>query len=342
MELEDLMNESIEIMEGEFYAKPFEFSYSSLNKLLWNPAVFYQLYVLGNKEEKLDSHLVHGKLIHGLLLEPDKFNEQFIVSPDNLPTGNLKTVIDRVYYHHVELAKSGDERTMLPEFMDAIIDILKDMNYHQSLKTDQQRLDKVLTSESENYWNFLRAKGKKTLIDQQSYDFCNNAVELIKTDKSICKLIGCNPSEFDNVEVLNELSLRCKMNGKAFGLKGIIDNLVIDHDKKIVYINDVKTTSKELKDFPESVEFYNYWLQAAIYVSLVITNYPGLVDQGYDVKFNFVVIDKNYLVYPFEVKESTLHLWLNKLEESLNQAEWHYINKRYDLPYDFALGRVSL
>jgi hypothetical protein len=207
MELEDLMNESIEIMEDEFYKKPFQFSYSSLNKLMWSPAVFYQLYVLGNKEEKLDAHLVHGKLIHGLLLEPEKFNEQFIVSPDNLPTGNPKIVIDRVFFHHQELVKNGDERTQLHEFSNAILDIMRDMNYHQNLKTDQQRLDKILTADCENYWNFLKSKGNKTLIDQQSYEFCLNAVELIKTDKSICKLIGCNPSEFDNVEVLNELPL---------------------------------------------------------------------------------------------------------------------------------------
>jgi hypothetical protein len=342
MELEDLMQESIKIMEGDFYSRPFEFSYSSLNKLLWNPAVFYQLYVLRNKEEKLDAHLVHGKLIHGLLLEPEKFNEQFIVSPDTLPTGNIRIVVDRVFAHYQELVKNGDTREMLEDFEGAILDVMKDMNYHQTLKTDHQRLDKAITAETRNYWAFLKAKGNKTLIDKEARDFCYNAVELIKSDKSICKLIGCNLSEFDNIEVFNELSLNCKVNEKPFGLKGIIDNLVIDHDKKIVYINDVKTTSKELKDFPESVDFYNYWLQAAIYISLVVTNYPGLIDQGYNVKFNFVVIDKNYLVYPFEVKDSTLHIWLDKLQESLKQAEWHYINKRYDLPYNFALGNVSL
>lgn len=342
MELEDLMNESIEIMEGQFYTKPFEFSYSSLNKLLWNPVVFYQLYVLGNKEERVDAHLVHGKLIHGLLLEPEKFNDQFIVSLDNLPTGNTRTVIDRVYAHHVELAKNGDQRENLGDYQNAILDVLVDMNLHQSLKTDAQRLDKIFTLEAINYWNFLKAKGNKTLIDQASYDFCNNAVELIKTDKAICKLIGCNPSEFDNIEVLNELHLSCKINEKPFGLKGIVDNLVIDHDKKILYINDVKTTSKDLKDFPESVEYYNYGLQAAIYTSLVVTKYSHLIDQEYDLKFNFVVIDKNYSVYPFEVSQQTLNLWLTKLEESLSKAEWHYINKRYDLPYEFAIGKVRL
>jgi hypothetical protein len=342
MELEDLMQESIKIMENDFYGKKFYFSYSSLNKLMWNPQSFYQTYVLGNREERTDAHLVNGKIIHGLLLEPEKFDDNFIISPDNLPTGNTRTVVDRVYAHHVELAKNGDERTNLVEFTDAIIDILKDMNLHQSLKTDQQRIDKIFTPEAVSYWNFLRSKGSKTLIDKETYDFCNTGVNLIKLNKRVCKLLGCNLNEFDNLEVYNELPLTCEINGKPFGLKGIIDNIVIDHDQKILYINDVKTSSKELKDFPESVDFYNYWLQSSIYVSMVITNFGQYISQGYNLKFNFIVIDKNYQVYPFEVSDNTLTSWVGRLETVLNKAEWHYINKEYDLPYDFAVGKITL
>ena len=64
MELTDLMNESIKMMENDFYTKKFYFSYSSLNKLMWNPQAFYQAYVLGNREEKVESYLVNGKIIH--------------------------------------------------------------------------------------------------------------------------------------------------------------------------------------------------------------------------------------------------------------------------------------
>ena len=69
---------------------------------------------------------------------------------------------------------------------------MKDMNYHQSLKTDQQRLDKILTNEMAGYWNFLRTKGNKTLIDQESLIFCKTAVDIIKLNPEICNLIGCN------------------------------------------------------------------------------------------------------------------------------------------------------
>ena len=177
MELEDIMNESIEKLEDDFYSKKFNFSYSSLNKLMWNPVIFHSIYVLGIKEEKQDAHLVQGKIIHNLLLEPEKFNDQFIISQDNLPTGNPKTVIDRVFSHHQELAKSGDSRIELGDFGNAILDVMKDMNYHQSLKTDNQRLDKIITAETRNSWAFLKSKGNKTLIDQASYDFCLTAVE---------------------------------------------------------------------------------------------------------------------------------------------------------------------
>ena len=343
MELENLMEESIKVMQDDFYSKKFYFSYSSLSKLLWNPIVFHQLYVMGIKEEKVDQHLIQGKVIHALLLEEEKFNDQFIVSPSKLPGDSIKTVVDRIYAHHVELAENGDQRTNLEEFDQAILDVMVDMNYHQSLKTDQQRLDKIITSEATNYWAFLKTKGNKTLIDQDTLDFCKSAVELIKKDKHLCKLIGCNVSEFDNIEVYNEIFLQAESTDKPFGIKGIIDNLVINHDEKTIYINDVKTTSKDLKDFPETVEFYSYWLQAIIYCSLVANQFKDRIElEGYQFKFHFVVIDRMFQTYSFPVSDSTLTVWLNRLNESLKKAEWHYVNKSYDLPYDFATGSVTL
>lgn len=342
MGLEEIMEESIEIMENDFYAKPFNFSYSSLNKLVWNPQAFYQMYVLGNREEKTESYLVNGKIIHALLLEPDKFNEQFIISPGKLPTDSLRSVVDRVFYHAQELQANGDQRTEFVDFSDAVLDVLKDINLHQSLKTDQQRIDKVYTAEAISYWDFLKSKGSKTLIDQETYDFCKTGVDLIKMNPQICNLIGCNLTEFSNKEVFNELPVDCTINGKPFGLKGIVDNIVIDHDRKEICVNDIKTTSKDLKDFPESIEFYNYWMQAAIYSTIIAIKFINLIDKGYQLKFHFVVIDKAYQVYAFPVSQNTLNSWFTRLTDSLNKAEWHYINKSYDLPYDFALGNVIL
>lgn len=345
MELEELMQESVQALENDFYNKKFYFSYSSLNKLLWSPQVFYQMYVLGNKEEKMDAHLVQGKVIHCLLLEPEHFDDVFLVSPANLPTGNIRTVVDRVYYQYFTNQASYDSlgAANLSDFQDEILDAMKEIGYHQSLKTDQQRLDKVISTEANNYFQFLKQKGSKTLIDQETHEFCKSAVDIIKTDNNICSLIGCNITAFDNKEVFNEQPMQVEWTKMGVGLKGIIDNIVIDHDKKVIYINDIKTTSKDLKDFTESIEYYSYWLQAVMYFAMAGMQYKELIeDKGYGIRFHFVVIDRTFQTYAFPVSENTMVNWLERFEKSMEKAKWHLTNKSFFLPYDFATGSVTL
>ena len=340
--LDNLIKEAIAHLENEFYSKKMVFSYSSLKQLMWNPAIFYQLYVLGNKEERIESNLVQGKLIHCLLLEEENFDKLFFISPDTLPTGNTKSVIDRVFKHYKELSANGDQRVYLKEYENAVLDILKDMNLHQSLKTDEQRIDKIITFETIQYWEFLKQKQGKTLISNDDYTYCKNAVDLIKQDKKICDLIGCSATEFDNLEIFNEIELSMDAVGYSFSVKGILDNVVIDHDKKQIRVNDIKTTSKDLDSFPEVVEFYSYWLQAVIYMCLVGVKYTRLIDAGYTVDFRFIVIDKTFLVYPFRVSEHTMKTWFDRMNQVFTKANWHYINRDYTLPYDFAKGDVIL
>jgi hypothetical protein len=262
--------------------------------------------------------------------------------PDNLPKDNVKIVIDRVFSHYSELARNGDTRTELEEFQGALLDVMRDINYHQSLKTDAQRIDKIITDDTKSYWKFLKLKADKTLVDEPTYKYCYDAVEIVKTNSKICKLIGCNISDFDNVKVINELEASIDFSSKSYGLKGIIDNIVINHDEKIIYINDIKTTSKELKDFSESIEYYSYWLQAIMYMIMADFLFRDLIDQGYNVKFHFVVIDKAFQTYAFPVSENTLNSWLDRFNEVIEKAEWHYKNKNYELPYDFANDLVIL
>jgi hypothetical protein len=342
MELDDILQESIKIHEEEFYSKKMYYSYSSLNKLMWNPQAYYQSYVLNIKEEKLDGHLVNGKLIHLLLLEPEKFDEVFIMSPISLPGDSIKKVVHRVYEHHVELYQNGDARENLEDFTDAIIDILKDINLYQSLKTDQQRIEKILTPEAFNYWNYLKMKKDKTIIDDETFKFCLSAVDIIKTHNNIIELLGLNVTDFDNKQVFNELPFQIDLPNKTYGFRGIIDNMVVDHTNRTIFINDIKTTSKELKNFSESVEFYSYWMQAIIYNIAVTLKYGSYLEQGYTLKFHFIVIDKMFQTYAFPVSETTLNYWLDRFEKVLQQAEWHYNNKDYSLPYEFATSSVIL
>jgi hypothetical protein len=322
---------------AEFYSKPFNLSYSGLNKLLYSPSLFYRHYILQQREDKLESYLIDGKVIHCLLLDNGSFDTQFMLSPSTLPTGNTKLVVDRVFARHEKDSGKG-----LFSYKDEIIAILKEINLHQALKTDVQRVEKIINEQTHSYWEFLQIRGSKDIIDDETLARCNEAVAILRLNPQVCELLGLLTNEMQDVEIFNEIFLTAETD-KSFGLKGFVDNIKLDRDKKIIFINDLKTTGKTISDFQETIEFYNYWAQAAIYYRLVCYLYNQLLeDPSWKVVFNFIVIDKYNQVYPFEVSQATMNAWLIKLESNLNEAEWHYTNRNYTLPYQFATGKVIL
>jgi hypothetical protein len=335
VQVQDLVN--------KFYSKPFYLSYSGLNKLLFSPSLFYRHYVLQEREDKVESYLIDGKVIHCLLLDDGSFDEQFILMPATLPTGNTRTVVDRVYaQHHAPALAKGIERAgILDIYKQEIVDILKEIKLHQSLKTDDQRVNKIINDETKSYWEFLKIRGDKTLIDSETLARCNEAVTALRENSKVCTLLGLLVNEMQNVNIYNETLLFVETN-KAFGLKGVVDNVVVDHDGKRIFVNDLKTTGKTISDFKETIEFYNYWAQAAIYERLIRYRFNDILTPDWKIVFSFIVVDKYNQVYDFQVSSETMLQWQLKLETKLNEAEWHYNNRNYTLPYQFANGVVIL
>lgn len=331
-------------LEAEFYSKKLNLSYSGLSKMMYSPSLYYRHYVLQQREEKLDTYLIDGKLIHCLLLDDGSFDKEFILSPATLPTGNTKLVIDKVFVNSEERRKTEDPYRDLSSYAEEALQVLKEINLHQSLKTDQQRLDKIITEESKNYFNFLKIKGDKNLIDTETLQRCNEAVDAVRGDTTASNLLGLVKHEMDNIDIFNEIPMEAELDGHPFSIKGIIDNIKVDYVAKTVYINDLKTTGKTISDFEETIEFYNYWIQAAIYQRLVRDNFKDLMrsEPDWKIVFHFIVIDKYNQIYSFEVSTITMMNWDSQLETKFIEFKWHYTEKSYKLPYRFAISPVIL
>lgn len=323
-------------LEEEFYSKPFSFSYSSLSKLLYSPKLFYSHYVLQQKEEKLDSHLIEGKVVHCLLLDDDKFAEQFVVSPLSLPSDNPKIVVDRVF-KHAQQTNSLDQD--LESFEQVILDILKEINLHQSLKTDEQRIEKLVTDQTVNYFNFLKEKGIKDVIDTEMYNRCLESVQILKQNQEVVRVLDIYGNS--GATAYSEYPIQINLPEYPFGLKGILDKALVHEENKTIVINDLKTTGKTVAEFAETVDYYNYWLQAAIYKKLAVTRFNA--DASWKIEFNFIVIDKYKQTYVFSVSDETMNKWyLTGLSNTLAKAKYHYDKRDYSLPYDMAVTKVVL
>lgn len=332
----------------QFYSKYFFFSYSSLNKLTNSALLFYNWYILKDRKDAYENHLVEGKVIHCLLLDKKMFDDNFVVMPGTIPGASNKKIAEAIY----KLWKEEQPALGLPGFKDQILKWLVDNNLHQSLTNDKdlskpdsktgdvKRLEKVLTNETIEYFDYLKSSGNKNVIDKVTLERCEEAVAILKENKKVTELLMLGTHDFELLEVYNEKPLACQMQGYPFGLQGIVDNYVINHANKQVFINDLKTTGKSLNEFRDSLNYYKYWMQAAIYERLVKSHHPETHD--YEYKFHFVVIDKYNQVYPFPVNDETMLDWQSQLDETLNIAKYHYITKDYTLPYEFATGQVTL
>ena len=164
-----MYNEHLE----KFYEQDFKFSYSGINKLLFSPIVFYNHYILKEREDSVDAHLVAGRAIHCLLLENETFKDQFMVTPSKLPTGKGKAVVDICFRAYSE---QSDDQLVLSDFEQVILDALVSIDLYQSLKTDEQRVAKIVNDLNKKYFNYLKRKDGKTLIAQDMYDNCERTV----------------------------------------------------------------------------------------------------------------------------------------------------------------------
>ena len=186
-------------------------------------------------------------------------------------------------------------------------------------------------------------KGTRDIIDQATLDKCSEAVEILKSNPKIRELLGLDlVDDGKNIGIYNEIALDKEYDHTSVGIKGILDNMVVNVAEKKVTINDLKTSNKSIADFPESVDYWKYWLQAAIYVELAKEFLKDVVDDSWTFQFNFIVIDKYNQVYPYKVSHSTMSEWQEELGTCLNQARWHYENREYALPYAFIHHEIEL
>jgi hypothetical protein len=274
-----------------------------------------------------------------VLLQPDKLHDEFSIVPNKIPSDNvrkiLKTLSNRFYDPNAFIK--------LKDLDNEIIKVLEENNLYQSFKDDLKKLSKIQTKENEEYYKFLCENQKKDIIDNDMLIKATERVKQIKSNKNVMSLLEDNVTDFelDPLEAYNEKYLECELNDYVFGLKGYIDRYIIDHESKEITIIDFKTTSKGLDKFAETVDYYNYWIQAVIYITLVIKSSKKDIT-SYKINFNFVVVDNYDQVYVFDVSNNTLQNWYQGFTKTLEEANYHYIKRDYSLPYEFANNNIIL
>jgi len=350
-EFEDYMME--QFLENKFY-----FSYSSLQKLMNDPRDFYKKYILKEWDDEDTKVLKQGKLFHCFVLEPENFDDKFIIMSGKMPSPGPKSVVDMVFERQIKHKITENEDLIgtffLENFEPQILEALIEVDLYQNLTDakrkdaqgrmltgDEKRLEKILTVECKKYFSLLQEGEKKTIVDMDMVTVAKQKANVMLQNKQVMDWLNPDTSKIDS---RTEFEHKTDINGFIFGLKGIIDLIHIDSVNEKITIVDFKTTSKTIKDWGEGFDEskYLYWLQPIVYKELILSLVPEKSKHVWKLEVYYPVIDKNNLVYIFPDKGESLRKWEVQAKEVLEKAKWHMETQSFDLSYEYAKGLVSL
>ena len=331
-------------IEEKFFSEKFIMSYSGLNKLIFSPDAFYRHYVLKQRDDVETQSMIEGSLLHCLLLQPENFDKYYILTHEDTPSPSQMGLFAYLFeFYKSEINDGGEVREDLAEYSSEILKYLEEINLYQSLKNDVGRLSKVLNETNEAYWEYLKKAEGRKVIDHSLYNHITEAVEKIKSNPAVMDCLGFFADPLNGIKKMQEIELVNLEVPYSFGIRGIIDSVVFDPDKKEIRINDLKSTTKNLSSFTDSIDFYNYWIQASIYVSLVKYHFLNKPEyNGWNITYRFVVVDKYCQAGIIKVSDETIEKWEQETKKLLEKADYHFIKQDFKLPYEFLINNNEL
>jgi hypothetical protein len=197
-----------------------------------------------------------------------------VVDKTNTPD-KIRDIVNEVYANVKPEANPFDldAPQSINEFITygpAIISACDKLTYGATWK-EETRLNKVL-SQGGSYFSLLAEAeaNEQFVITQTQEDKLDSCLAGLNRDKVGQGMIYMVSEEYTNgkpngVEYLNEQEVVWQEDGLSFPLKGKIDRLRIDHNTGEFTVIDLKTTGKQLAEFPKSFEQYHYARQMAAY-----------------------------------------------------------------------------
>ena len=271
--------------------------------------------------------------MHAAILQPDDFE---ISDYQNKPAGKLGFFVEKVY----ENRKSG------MKIVDSIEKASIDANYYAG-KLTKKILRNAMKLGLDYYLRlsngeFNPENGKeKFVLSKKLYDSAHACINSINRNGAIQRILSQNL--FEPKEFYNEIALFSDIEvvfpdgvSTIIRFKGKLDSVVWDPEKKILYLNDIKTTSKELSYFMGYIyndvpydgvfEHRSYYTQLYIYSVLLQMYFQKILGiDDYTLYTNIFAVETTgeYRSESFRINNSYIELGKKEFKELMVRLAWH-------------------
>jgi hypothetical protein len=266
-------------------------SSSSLKDFSTDRKKYHKKYILNEVIEDEDSKAATmGRMVETLLMEPHLFDERFYLSTCMAtPTNLMLEFVEALYRHTVEA--TSEDGTVTRSFED----MCKDAHAESGFKI---KLDAVLTkfigSDAEVYYKEIREVRPKNLTVVAAQDVTNaeKIVTELKTNPVTADIV--NLTSDSRYSVYNQLQVEnYEVEGHMF--KSMMDKVIVDHDKRLIYVYDLKCTWSVENFYDEYYLYRRAYIQGYLYYYAAKHHFVEL--EGYNVLYpKFIVCDStNYM-----------------------------------------------
>jgi hypothetical protein len=293
MELGEKLEKRPQITEREYRKLDF-LSQSDLKIFAEDRKKFYKKVILKEVVIEEDNQaMIMGNLVDILLLQPDQFDNRFVMSTcETAPTGNNLKFAEALY--KASLCCLNEDGVVTKDFEVLAKEAYETAGIKKPL-LPKFIMDFVGSSTEAFYQEILasRPKGLQVITAQDTQN-AENIISALRTNEFIADIINLETDE--NTEVLNQFAVQ-GFDIEGIEFKGLIDKLHVHHDEKVVEPYDLKCTWN-VEDFYE--QYYlkrKSYLQSSVYYAGLVKLFPG-----YTVKpMKFIVCDSinynNPLIY---------------------------------------------
>jgi hypothetical protein len=231
---------------------------------------------------------------------------------------------------------------------DSLIQVLYSCSYKGNTNWGAKAKCDAIRKDGAAYYQTLFMAGNKAVLSQDVYNKVFACVRALK-DSPQTKNYFCEDNPFENIEHVYQQKFKGDLNGITY--RGMADLLIVDHDHKVVYPCDLKTSHNREYNFPKSFIEFGYNIQARLYWRLIRQTMDR--DEYFkDFKledFRFIVVNNDSnptpVVWVFEGTQALgdIEVGPYKLRdpEKIGQELTYYLNHRPPVPVGISLNKPN-
>ena len=293
--------------------------------------------------DKLDTpSLTFGSAVDALITGgQEEFDNNFMVAAFPPITDSVLKMVKAAFERYGTKYRTLDD---IPT--NDLVQLSEELNYQSNWKPDTRA--KVVREQGSEYYSLLYVAGDKKILDVDTKEMIDNAVNALRTS-SVTKPYFQPDNPF--TPITREYQLKFKAKFDDIEYRCMADLLITDHENKVVYPIDLKTSSHTEWDFFESFVQWRYDVQARLYWRIIRANMdkdPLFKDYKL-ADYTFIVVNKKTLtplkwVFEDTQKMGTLTYGKNgqiKLEDPffLGKQLSYYLSSRPSVPIGIEINK---